>query len=510
MDQRISGIVLHPTCLPGPYGIGEIGGAARSFADALVAMGQHLWQVLPLGPTTYGDSPYQSLSTFAGNHLLIDFADLREAGLLVDEDLTDYPDFGDDAIDFGPLIQARNRVLGRVAAAFANRADDRTRGAYARFCEENRDWLEDYALFVALKDHHGGKPWTEWSDPLRHRDPAALARARQSHAAQVETVRIAQFLFDHQWRALRAYCAERAIRIMGDIPIFVAHDSADVWSAPELFFLDEQGHCTVIAGVPPDYFSETGHRWGNPLYRWDRMAADGYAWWVRRVERTLEMVDLVRIDHFRGFEAYWEIPASEDTAINGQWVPGPREALFEAFAKRFDPMPIVAEDLGIITDEVEALRDSFDLPGMKVLQFILCNASLAEGDDPDDFPTRSVCYTGTHDNDTTVGWFAQLDEETQAAVLGHVGGTGAEIHWDFISTAWRSASNLAIAPLQDVLGLGGEARLNLPGRPSGNWHWRFREDELSDSVRRRLRQLTHAAGRSHRKPKLEGSNDDAS
>ncbi|MDJ0835414.1 MAG: 4-alpha-glucanotransferase [Acidobacteriota bacterium] len=497
MTRRTSGIVLHPTSLPGPYGIGEIGPAARDFVDDLAEMGQHLWQVLPLGPTSYGDSPYQSLSTFAGNHLLISFDDLKDAGLLEEDDLKDFPQFPADHVAFGPVIEARNRVLNRVADAFAERASAGLQEAHASFCKANADWLDDYALFVALKEHHRGRPWTEWKPELRDREETALAAARDQFAARMDAVRVLQFLFNHQWRELMAYCGENKVTVMGDIPIFVAHDSADTWARPDLFYLDEKGHCTVIAGVPPDYFSETGQRWGNPLYRWDKMTADDFAWWRRRLGRTVELVDLVRIDHFRGFEAYWEIPAHEETAIKGKWVPGPNEALFEAFRKDFETLPIVAEDLGVITPPVEALRDQFELPGMKVLQFILCiyREELEEKDLPEKFPANTVCYTGTHDNDTTAGWFAKLDEDTRMNVLDHVITDGSEIHWDFIQTAWRSTSDTALTPLQDLLGLGSEARMNLPGNPKGNWHWRFSRDQISIKTKEALRQLTVETGR---------------
>jgi len=493
-QSRASGILLHPTSLPGPYGMGEMGAEAEAFVASLSRMGQQLWQILPLGPTGFGDSPYQSLSTFAGNHLLISLDRLVEADLLDRADLADYPLFNPHQIDFGTLIETKQPLLVRVCRDFQQRASQEQRQALETFRDENRDWLDDYALFVALKQKHNGAPWTAWPKPLRLREPAALANAKVELAASVRTTAILQFLFFEQWFQLKTFCAQKRVRIIGDIPIFVASDSVDVWSNPELFQLDEEGQPTVVAGVPPDYFSETGQLWGNPLYCWDRMAADDYAWWKKRLANTLRLVDLVRIDHFRGFDSYWEIPAGEETAINGRWVPGPGMKLFDAIRTTFGAPPVIAEDLGIITDEVTALREETGFPGMKVLHFIVGNDPLESDDRPENFPTNSVCYTGTHDNDTTVGWFAEAGDNKQV-ILDNLGSNGAAIHWDLMRAAWLGASNTAIAPLQDLLGLGSESRLNLPGRPRGNWQWRFCADQLTAELEEKLKQLTIAARR---------------
>ncbi|CAM2064595.1 4-alpha-glucanotransferase [Sulfidibacter corallicola] len=504
--ERQSGIVLHPTSLPGPYGIGEIGTEAFAFVDALAEMGQRLWQVLPLGPTSYGDSPYQCLSSFAGNHLLISFEALIDQGLLQREELAGYPSFSPGSVDFGAVIPAREGVLAVVANRFQERAGDRMKDEFAAFRETNADWLADYALFVALKRAHGGRPWMEWAPELVRRDPQALDQARREHAAIVAEVEVQQFLFSQQWQALEAYCHDKGIQLIGDIPIFVAHDSADVWAEPEWFHLTEEGHCTVVAGVPPDYFSATGQRWGNPLYRWDRMAENDFAWWKRRLRTLFELVDIVRIDHFRGFEAYWEIPASEETAVNGKWISGPGCALFEAFEKEFDRLPIIAEDLGIITEAVDQLRDKCGFPGMRVLQFIVGNDQNEPGYWPDQFPEESVCYTGTHDNDTTLGWYLSGKSdgqpkspeevaEEQHKIRTFLECDGSQVHWDMLALSLGTKSSVVIAPLQDLLGLTSEARLNQPGRAEGNWRWRFEWDQLTVDVKQRMKALTAEHGR---------------
>ncbi len=503
---RLSGILLHPTSLPGPYGIGEIGAEARRFADSLAQAGQHLWQVLPLGPTSYGDSPYQALSTFAGNPLILAFDDLLADGLLTPDDLADFPSFDPMRIDYGPVIEARFAVLRRVCEAFDRRAKPRLKTAFARYVRDQADWLDDYALFLALKDDHGGRPWTEWEPDLIAGDEAALDAARARLAGPIRHVRIQQFLFDRQWRALRRHAHGRGVRIVGDIPIFVAHDSADVWSRPELFHLHDNGQPRVVAGVPPDYFSATGQLWGNPLYDWMEHRESGYAWWIARQRRLLDWVDWVRLDHFRGFEAYWEIPGGEPTAVHGRWVEGPGAELFQALETALGRLPIIAEDLGVITPPVEALRDRFHYPGMKILQFFVHDLQKDPAYRPEDCPENRVMYTGTHDNDTTVGWFTSAPGRDSTSspeefarerrlVKEYLGTDGAEIHWDLIALAWRSRARMALAPLQDVLGLGTEARMNMPGRPGGNWQWRFAWDQLTPALLERLRALTLAHGR---------------
>ena len=504
--ERASGVLLHPTSLPGPYGIGEIGPEADRFADFLQATGQHLWQILPLGPTSYGDSPYQSPSTFAGNPLWISFDLLIQDKLLTRSQLKAFPPFPADRVDFGPVILARSAVLGKVCAGFDRKASAAMQAEFQAFCGRNADWLEDYALFSALKDAHGGEPWTQWEPELARREPAALAQAREAHRAAIRDAKIVQYLFERQWKRLRAHCAERKIRFIGDIPIFVAHDSADVWANPGLFFLRPDGQPSVVAGVPPDYFSATGQLWGNPLYNWEAHRARGYDWWQARLRRTFELVDIVRIDHFRGFEANWEIPGGETTAIHGKWVQGPDRHLCDALRERMGPLPIIAEDLGVITPPVEALRDHCGFPGMRILQFAFGNDDRADEFRPESYPAHCCVYTGTHDNDTTVGWCrsesrkgsTRTEEEIAAErklILDYLGTDGHEIHWDLIHLGARSNANTFVVPLQDLLGLGSEARMNTPGVAGGNWQWRFSWDQLTDALRDRFAHVTRATGR---------------
>ncbi len=500
--SRESGVLLHPTSLPGPYGIGEIGSEAYRFIDRLEKMGQRLWQILPHGPTSYGDSPYQSLSTFAGNHLLISFEQLVKDKLLNPARLKKFPDFPEDNVDYGPVIEARMDVLRSVCRNFSRNASANRIREYQRFCKKEAHWLDDYALFYALKDAHDLRPWTEWPEELALRDPAALEKARKKYQTAIRNVKILQYLFDKQWKKLREYAHKKGVRLVGDIPIFVAHDSADVWANPELYFLDGKGDPIVIAGVPPDYFSATGQRWGNPLYRWDIHQHTGYDWWIRRLRKIFDAVDIVRIDHFRGFEAYWEIPANETTAMNGRWVEGPGEDLFDALIKAIGPLPIIAEDLGVITEGVEALRDKYHFPGMRILQFAFGTDAKAEDYRPESYPPNCVVYTGTHDNDTTVGWFwsnagpgstrtQEEIEQERRTVLEYVGTDGSEIHWDMIAVACKSKANTAVYPLQDLLGLGSEARMNVPGREDGNWRWRFTWDQLTPDIMQRMYDITH-------------------
>ena len=505
---RQSGILLHPTSLPGPWGIGEIGPQAEAFIRDLAAMRQQFWQVLPLGPTGYGDSPYQSFSSFAGNPLLISFDRLLETGLLMRAELENFPIFPADRVDFGTVIGTRFAVLRIVTRAFAERASPELRQAFEAFCARQADWLDDYALFMALKQAQGGGTWTDWPAELARRDTIALAAARASLRTEIRDIQVQQFLFDQQWQALRQYALQRGIRIIGDVPIFVAQDSADVWAHPELFFLDEAGRPTVVAGVPPDYFSATGQLWGNPLYRWDVHAATGYAWWISRLRRTLELVDLVRLDHFRGFEAYWEIPAGEPTAVKGQWVAGPGAQLFTALQSAFGGLPLIAEDLGLITPPVHALRDHFALPGMRILQFSFGHLGREPEQLPEAYPENTVVYTGTHDNDTICGWFratpGQTDTRAVEAVLAERKyilkylhkRKDRDIHWAFIELAFRNQARLAVVPLQDVLGLGSEARMNTPGIAAGNWQWRYMAGALTRAMRNRLTKLTVETGRS--------------
>jgi len=511
LGRRAAGVLLHPTSLPGRHGIGELGPEAHRWLDRLAGMGQRLWQVLPLGPTGYGDSPYQTLSTFAGNPLVISLDELREAGLVDSSRLDALPRFPLDRVDFGTVILPRTSLLHEAAAGFARRAPPALRAGLEEFTDTQRSWLDDYTLFAALKAHFEGRPWTDWPADAARRDAATLAAARRTLAEPIDQARILQFLFVEQWTRLRRRAAELGIAIVGDLPIFVAHDSADVWCRPDLFELDPAGRPTVVAGVPPDYFSQTGQRWGNPLYRWDVHEERCFAWWIARLGHAFALVDVLRIDHFRGFAGYWEIPADQPTAEHGRWMPGPGRKLFDAAAAALGPRPIIAEDLGVITADVDELRDGLGFPGMRILQF-------AFGDDPrgplfrpESYPASCVAYTGTHDNDTTVGWYrseaggdstrtAEQVERERHAVRVALSSDGTEIHWDLIRTALASPANTAIYPLQDVLGLGSEARMNVPGREGGNWTWRFRWDQLTPAIERRLADLTAASGRVQARP----------
>jgi 4-alpha-glucanotransferase len=506
---RTSGILLHPTSLPGRFGIGELGPEALRFAEFLAAAGQRLWQVLPLGPTGYGDSPYQCFSAFAGNPLLVSLDLLEAEGLLMPADLADTPIFPETEVDYGPVIDFKRSALARAFSRFRDVAGPEQREAFERFSREQAAWLDDFALFMAVKSAHAGVAWTEWDREIAARRPEALEKWKREKADEIEATRFTQYLFFHQWAELRRHCHARHIRIMGDVPIFVAHDSADVWAHPELFQLDEAGRPTVVAGVPPDYFSSTGQLWGNPLYRGDELARTGYAWWIDRVRSTLSVVDLIRLDHFRGFEASWEIPASAPTAATGQWVKGPGAALFEALRGALRELPIVAENLGVITPEVEALRERFGFPGMAILQFAFGGDPQSSTFIPHNHTRDRVVYTGTHDNDTVLGWWTsgigdstRTPEEVEAErefARRYMHSDGKEIHWDFIRTLLGSVAELAIVPLQDVLGLGSEARMNVPARPRGNWRWRFTAGALTPEIRQRLREMTETYGRVKRK-----------
>lgn len=498
---RAAGILCHITSLPGRWGLGDLGGAAHRFVDWLADAGQGLWQILPLGPPGYGESPYQSFSAFAGNPLLVGLDRLADEGWLSRRDLESAPTFDATSADFEHVGPFRHACLARAFDEFRGSASSAQRAEFDAFRHEQADWLDDYALFSALKGAHHGRPWTEWGAALVKRDPKAIQVRSQALADAIDREAFIQFQFDRQWRELKAHAGQRGIRLMGDVPIFVAHDSADVWTDQSLFFLDEHGRPTVIAGVPPDYFSETGQRWGNPLYRWDVMRDDGYAWWIRRLRHALSDFDLIRLDHFRGFEGYWEIPGDAPTAAGGRWMPGPGASFFRRVHDELGELPLVAEDLGVITPAVDALRDEFDFPGMRILQFAFGDDPKGPAYRPHNYPRNCVVYTGTHDNDTTLGWFhsqagvgttrtaAQIEEE-RTFVLKYVGTDGHEIQWDMIRLALASVADTAIIPMQDVLGLGTDARMNLPGSTTGNWRWRFREDQLSDASAARLAELS--------------------
>lgn len=495
-DVRRSGILLHPTSLPGAYGIGTFNQDAYHWVDFLVHTRQTLWQVLPLGPTGYGDSPYQSFSSFAGNPYLISLEELVQLGLLDQHLLDSAPDFPRDRVDFGAIYTWKLPLLRHVAGEFNARATTELRNEFEQFCAENSDWLEDFALFMALKDAHNGAAWNQWGMPLRSRQAEAINAARRQYADAVFNHKLNQWLFYRQWLALKAYANDKGVQIIGDIPIFVAMDSSDAWSNPSEFFLDDQFQPTVVAGVPPDYFSATGQLWGNPLYRWDVMKQNRYAWWIRRIRAALRLYDIVRIDHFRGFAGYWEVPASETTAINGQWVKGPGADLFDVIrAELGEELPIIAEDLGEITPDVIELRDQFGLPGMKILQFAF-STDAADKFLPHNFTRNFIVYSGTHDNDTSWGWYRTTATDKERDFFRRYFRTdGHDAAWTLINGAFSSVANTAIVPLQDVLNLGGEARMNLPGRASGNWAWRFVPEQLTGHVADRLIDVTTIYGR---------------
>jgi 4-alpha-glucanotransferase len=492
--------LLHPTSLPSRFGIGDWGEAAYRFVDFLEAAGQSYWQMLPLSPTGYGDSPYQGLSAFAGNPMLISPDGLVKAGHLSEADLADVPPFPVGRVDFGPVIDYKKSVLGRAFSNFRTQAPAEQQAAFARFCEEQAFWLEDFSLFMALKEVHQLRPWHEWEPEVVTRQPAALDRKRVSLAGEIESQKYQQWQFFEQWLSVKRYANERGIRIIGDIPIFVALDSTDVWANPHLFHLDKDLQPTFVSGVPPDYFSETGQLWGHPLYRWEAMAENGYPWWIARFRMAFTQVDVVRIDHFRGFYNYWEVPAGEDTAIEGRWLYGPGAGLFHAVTHALGKVSIIAEDLGDFDAEsragVDALQNEFGYPGMKVLQFAFGGGP---GDPflPHNFTRDFVAYTGTHDNDTVIGWYQVTSTEGERDYARkYLAVDGSDIAWDLIRLAWSSVANTTITTAQDLLSLGHEARMNLPstvGPP--NWCWRLQPGALSDDIGARLLELTAVYGR---------------
>lgn len=493
--SRSGGILLHPSSLPGPYGIGEIGPNSYRFIDWLSGSGCKLWQVLPLGHTGYGDSPYQCFSAFAGNPYLISLEQLIKDGLLINSDFARMPDFRTTRVNFGNLIPWKLSLLEHAFNRFQETDPVDLREDFTIFRAENSRWIEDYALFMALKETNGGGSWTEWPSPIRKRDEIALAEARQSLAHSVLKFAFYQFLFFRQWSAVRDYAHTKNIKIIGDIPIFVAADSSDVWANPELFHLDEERRPTVVAGVPPDYFSPTGQLWGNPLYNWEVHSTTGYSWWLDRFHNILNTVDIIRLDHFRGFAAYWEIPAGNPTAEIGRWVSGPAADFFDNIAislrsfNKDGALPIIAEDLGVITSDVVELRERYNLPGMKVLQFGF------SGPDnpflPHAFDQNCVAYTGTHDNDTARGWCVTASKHEREFALRYLHSNKRDLIWNMIRSIWSSVANFAIAPMQDMLNQGTESRMNYPSRLGGNWEWRMEENDLSDDLKSSISDLNY-------------------
>lgn len=491
---RESGILLHPTSLPGPHGIGDFGPSAFRFIDWMQEGGQQLWQVMPLGPTGFGDSPYASPSAFAGNPLLISMPWLQGDGLLTDNDLSGAPAFPDDYVEFEAVSALKDGRLRLAFDAFRRGAASELRGEFEQFCQAERYWLDSYALFMAVKRAHGMSAWHDWDESIRLRSGNAVEEWSLREAQEIRYQKFVQFHFNRQWLRLKAYANERGIRIIGDIPIFVAEDSADVWSSQELFKLDEAGVAIEVAGVPPDPFSDTGQIWGNPVYDWEAMREDGFGWWSARIGRMLTTVDIVRIDHFRGFAAAWLVPADAETAAEGHWELAPGGDVFAAIQRVHGQLPIIVEDLGVITPDVISLREVLGFPGMNVLQFAFEN-NPANVYLPHNYRPHSVVYTATHDNQTTVGWFESRTPDDQAAVQRYLGRDGADIAWDLIRVALASVARTAILSMQDVLRLDDDARMNVPGKPEGNWSWRCREDQLASDLATGLRDMTWLYGR---------------
>ncbi|MDX2240607.1 MAG: 4-alpha-glucanotransferase [Leptolyngbyaceae cyanobacterium bins.302] len=501
--QRASGVLLHPTCLPGPHGIGDLGKSAYQFIDFLEHSGQQVWQILPLGPTGYEHSPYiMNFSTFAGNPLLISLETLVSDGWMDAYDLVTLTEHNPDKVEFDQVIPHKMKFLRLAFERFQHFSKNDWNTRFEQFRQTQSWWLDDFALFMALLDANGGKTWTQWESAIARREPAALAAQTEALHEQIQFHQFLQFIFFEQWTQLRAYANRKHIKIVGDISIYVCHNSSDVWAAPDLFKLDPQTlEPAYIAGVPPDYFSATGQLWGNPVYDWDKMQQTGFDWWIKRFQATLQYVDIVRVDHFRGFEAYWQVPAGEATAINGEWIKAPGEQFFETLRDRLGELPVLAEDLGIITPEVEALRDRFQFPGMKILMF-----GFSEGAEnthlPHNYVPNCVVYPGTHDNDTAIGWWATATPSEKEMLARYLDAANPdelrEINWVLIRLALASVAKLAILPLQDILSLGHEARMNDPSTNAGNWRWRYRSSELLTSeLAQRLLQTTQLYGRAN-------------
>jgi len=488
---RAAGILLHPTSLPGRFGIGDLGDSALEFCSQLAAAGQTYWQMLPLGPTGYGDSPYQSLSAFAGNILLISPESLVGDGWLTADEILP-PDLPTDRVDYAAVTEWKEKLLHTAFSAF-EKSQDR-RDEFGSFCGSEAYWLDDYALYRALKSSNGEAAWFQWSDGLKLRDQTTLDEARSQQSREIHFHKFCQWQFFRQWRLLHEHAAATGIKIIGDIPIFTALDSADVWARRDLFKLNTDGGPIVVAGVPPDYFSKTGQLWGNPIYNWDAMLSDDFAWWRARFAATLKLVDLVRIDHFRGFVSAWEVPAGDQTAENGQWVEVPGRELFTALGRHLGELPVIAEDLGAITPEVNALRDEFGFPGMRILEYGF-GGDAYNRDLPHNYEPHTVAYTGTHDNDTAIGWFASLDEKTRTHASRYLVSTGDEINCDMIRSLYASVADTVIIPLQDILGLDSPARMNTPATTSGNWQWRMEPGSLDPDICERLSELTVLYGR---------------
>jgi 4-alpha-glucanotransferase len=499
-EKRASGIILHPTSLPGPDGMGDLGPEIYKWINFLEETGCELWQVLPLGPTGYGDSPYQCFSAFAGNPYLISPALLLEQGLLSRNDLIDRPNFPLEKIDFGSAIQWKLIILERAFKRFCRSSRAKLKAEFVEFQANQANWLDDFSLFMAIKQSLGGGSWEGWSSPLRLREPAALESFRSSHQEEITRIRFQQFLFFQQWQDVHEVCKQKGITIVGDVPIFVAHDSADAWSHSELFFMDRDRKPMFVAGVPPDYFSPSGQLWGNPLYKWAIHKKTGYSWWIERMKSALSLFDIIRLDHFRGFSDYWEIPAGMPTAEKGRWVKGPGADFFKYLFGKMGNLPIIAEDLGEISKDVFELRDLFGLPGMKILQFAF------SGDPKDNFlphnyPVNCVAYSGTHDNDTARGWYETAPEKERDFYRRYFSRPGEDISWDLIRGVWSSVAMMALAPLQDFLNLDSNSRMNFPGKLGGNWDWRLPAGSLNSALSHRIAEINFLYGRLTNKQK---------
>ena len=496
-NHRYSGVLVHPTSFPSPYGIGDMGRGAHEFIDFLAMAGQHLWQVLPLGPSGNGNSPYQSYSVFAGQTLLISPELLIEKKLLTEADVHPIPEFNADRVDYDKVTTYKTSLFKKAYEHFRHTADKNLLEEYDSFQSNNQYWLDDYCLYMAGKDYHNGLPWYEWEDSLLDPTPKERASWMKLLASEIDYYRFIQFAFFSQWYELKDYANKKGIAIIGDIPIFTAPDSADVWANKELFKLDSKGYPLEVAGVPPDYFSATGQLWGNPLYDWDAMKDDGYRWWIERVRNQLDQVDYIRIDHFRGFDEYYAIPYGDETAENGEWMPGPGMDLFRTMKETLGNLPIIAEDLGFLTDTVRQLLKDSGYPGMKVLEF-----AFVAGEDSDYLPhnydKNCVVYTGTHDNDTLQGWYQTLSEEDKEMTKEYLNNPytpDEEVHWDFISLAMRSVADTCIIPVQDYLGLGNKARINMPSTLGGNWMWRMKKGAFTDELIKKIRKTTEVCAR---------------
>jgi 4-alpha-glucanotransferase len=504
LNQRSSGILMHPTSLPGKYGIGTLGDEAFRFIDFLRKSEQKLWQILPLGPTGYADSPYQCFSSAAGNPLMIDTDLLVKERLLEPAEISPLEEPGEGPVNYESLEPVKLAVLRKAFDRFLATESRTQKKGFQNFISLNAAWINDYSLFMALREHFSWKPWNTWEKPVRMRDPKTLQHFQKMLSDKIEFQKFIQYLFFRQWFTVRDYAHKNRIRIIGDIPIYVSYDSADVWTHPEIFQLNEELLPTFVGGVPPDYFSETGQLWGNPLYNWDVLLKQGCSWWIDRIRNNMALYDVVRIDHFRGFAAYWSVPYGEETAVNGKWVPCPGDEFFECLENSLGDLSFIAEDLGVITEDVEKLRDTYGFPGMKILQFAF-DSSEANDHLPYNFKKNSVVYTGTHDNDTIRGWFESAGEDDRQFLLDYLNTGGSDISWDLIRLAWSSIANTSIVPVQDLLGLGNEARMNLPGTVGNNWKWRAPAGCFTDELAQKLAHITEVYGRAKRRLKTKES-----